>query len=69
MKEQILKNYLIICSVILVISSCFALTSTNMSNETAGYTTSKDIFESDEVIKAATNVENNLINIELEGAN
>ena len=65
MKKQILKNYLIIASIVLIISSCFALTSTDMSNQTVDYTTSKDIFESDEVIKSTTNVENNLINIEV----
>jgi len=64
MKEQILKNYLIICSVILVVSSCFALTSINTESPTNS-TNSKDIFESDEIIKTATNVENNLINIEV----
>lgn len=64
MKEQILKNYLIICSVILVVSSCFALTSINTESPTNS-TNSKDIFESDEIIKTATNVENNLINIEM----
>ena len=64
MKEQILKNYLIICSVILVVSSCFALTSINTDSPTNS-TNSKDIFESDEIIKSATNVENNLINIEV----
>lgn len=64
MKEQILKNYLIICSVILVVSSCFALTSINTDSPTNS-TSSKDIFESDEIIKSATNVENNLINIEV----
>lgn len=64
MKEQILKNYLIICSVILVVSSCFALTSINTDSPTNS-TNSKDIFESDEIIKTATNVENNLINIEV----
>ena len=64
MKEQILKNYLIICSVILIVSSCFALTSINTESPTNS-TNSKDIFESDEIIKTATNVENNLINIEV----
>jgi len=63
MKEQILKNYLIICSVILVISSCFALTSINTDSPTNS-TTSKGIFESDEIIKTVTNIEQNLINIE-----
>ena len=62
MKEQIFKNYFIICSVLLVVSSCFALISTD--NQTTS-TTSKDIFESDEIIWSATNVENNLINIEV----
>ena len=64
MKEQILKNYLIMASVILVVSSCFALTSINTDSPTNS-TSSKDIFESDEIIKSATNVENNLINIEV----
>lgn len=64
MKEQILKNYLIMASIILIISSCFALTSTNTDTATNS-TNSKDIFESDEIIKSATNVENNLINIEV----
>ena len=64
MKEQILKNYLIMASVILVVSSCFALTSINTDSPTNS-TNSKDIFESDEIIKSATNVENNLINIEV----
>ena len=63
MKEQILKNYLIMASVILVVSSCFALI--NSGNQTTNSTTSKDIFESDEIIKSATNVEDNFINIEV----
>ncbi len=65
MKEQIFKNYLIICSVILVISSCFALTTINSDTWTANSTISKNIFESDDIIKSATNVENNLINVEV----
>ena len=64
MKEQILKNYLIMASIILIISSCFALTSTNTDTPTNS-TNSKNIFESDEIIKSATNVEKNLINIEV----
>lgn len=51
-------------SVVLIISSCFALTSIN-TDTTTNSTGSKDIFESDEIIKSATNVENNLINIEV----
>ena len=50
-------------SIVLVVSSCFALI--NSDNETTNSTTSKDIFESDEIIRSATNVENNLINIEV----
>ena len=64
MKEQILKNYLIMASIILIISSCFALTSTNTDTPTNS-TNSKNIFENDEIIKSATNVEKNLINIEV----
>ena len=63
MKEQILKNYLIIASAVLIISSCFALTSINTDSPTNS-TTSKEIFESDEIIKTVTNIEQNLINIE-----
>ena len=44
MKEQILKNYLIMASVVLIISSCFALTSIN-TDTTTNSTGSKDIFE------------------------
>ena len=63
MKEQILKNYLIMASIVLIISSCFALTSTN--SDTVTTANSKNIFEADEIIQWASNINQTQINVEL----
>lgn len=64
MKEQTIKNYIIAVSIAMIISSCSALTSIG-NDQSSKFDNSKDIFESDEIIKTSTNIENNLINIEV----